>query len=203
MPSLRKSIGFITNNPYLRFPIRFFGLYFPLQWFYLAVISASDPGGKFYSPFVVQYFNVMNGVRSILLAGSEAVLGFINFSTSRFGEHGLCIVDGGRVSLNNGCLAWGIMSFWVAFIFANDGTWKTKAKWMLGGIAVICLINITRIVVLLVILTKKQQPVFAIEHHTLFNLVAYAFVFGLMYLFIRADKQRINQLQPNTAAQSA
>jgi exosortase/archaeosortase family protein len=183
----------LNAGTYLRFPLRFFPVYLSLHFLYLAIISASHPLGKLYSPFVIEYLNIINGVRNVLLAGSEFVLSIFGFASLRFGEHGLAIVNGGRVHLNNGCLAWGIMAFWVAFVFANEGSWRKKGKWMLAGVLAICVINIGRVVVLLIALTRSRGPVLSLDQHTVFNVVAYVLVFGMMYLYIRKNNSTIGQ----------
>ena len=179
----------ITQNIYLRFPIRFFGLYLPLEIIYYVVISASHPNGKLYSLFVTQYLNIMNGIRNILIGISQLVLSVFNYSTTRYAEHGLMINTGGKVSVNNACLGYSIMAFWLAFIFANDGTWKMKAKWILTGLLAITIINVGRIVFLLIALNKKWSLFYSIDHHSAFNIVAYLFIFGLMYVFIRSRRE--------------
>lgn len=180
----------LLNNSYLKFPLRFFAVYLPLHFMYLVVISASHPLGKLYSPFVIDYLNVINGLRNVLLTGITWLLRAFQYAPFYIGETGIRLPGGGQVNLNNACLGWGVMAFWIAFVFANSGTAKSKAKWMMIGIVSICLINIVRIAVLLVALNKKWNAFINIDQHTMFNIIGYALVFGLMYLFIKSSRKK-------------
>lgn len=87
------------------------------------------------------------------------------------------------------CLGIGIFSFWGAFIIANEGTALNKLKWVLIGTLTIWLINVGRIVLLLLAHNNKWVSPININHHTMFNIVAYGAIFLLMYAFDRSQKK--------------
>ena len=85
------------------------------------------------------------------------------------------------------CLGYGVMSFWIAFVVANKGTSIKKLKWLLGGLFLICLINVIRISLLLLAINFHWlTPYF--NHHTWFNIIAYLIIFILIYFYDKSFK---------------
>jgi exosortase/archaeosortase family protein len=87
------------------------------------------------------------------------------------------------------CIGYGVMSFWAAFIIANRGSWKKKTAWIAGGLTAIFLINVLRLSLLLLAAQKHWAIPFGWDHHTWFNIVAYSFIFGMIYFYDRSIKK--------------
>ena len=101
-------------------------------------------------------------------------------------------VRGGRgVHVGYGCLGYGVISFWIAFVFANTGSWKRKAAWMLGGAIVLWIINVQRISLVLIGANKNWKFPFGWDHHTWFNIAAYLAIFVMIWLYDRSRKKNL------------
>ena len=81
------------------------------------------------------------------------------------------------------------MSFWAAFIFANAEGPKNKFKWIITGIAFICILNITRIILIALATHLHWKTITSLDHHQTFNILSYGCIFILMYLYINAQKK--------------
>ncbi len=87
------------------------------------------------------------------------------------------------------CVGYGIMSFWGAFILANTAALKRKLLWIIGGWLVIWCINVIRVCLLLVSINNNWSMPFGWDHHTWFNVVAYFFLFVLIYFYDHSEKR--------------
>jgi exosortase/archaeosortase family protein len=97
------------------------------------------------------------------------------------------------------CIGYGVMSFWAAFVFANKGSWQKKTGWILGGLTALWIINILR-VGLLLLATHKHWPIpFSWDHHTWFNIFAYALIFIMIYFYDRSNKKNSVTAENKTA----
>ncbi len=89
-----------------------------------------------------------------------------------------------RIQLIYQCLGIGINSFWVAFILADTiNNIKQKITWLFFGVALITILNITRIVILAKALFYQWPLLAKIEHHTFYNYGVYAVVMAMLFLY--------------------
>ena len=99
------------------------------------------------------------------------------------------VKGGSGITLVYSCLGYGVMSFWIAFIAANKGSFWKKTGWIAGGCLIIWIINIVRLTLVLVSNNKDWKiPLF--DHHTWFTIAAYLFIFLLMWLYDRSVKMK-------------
>ncbi len=89
------------------------------------------------------------------------------------------------------CAGLGIMSFWTAFIVAQNTCWRKKVAWCVAGILSIWIINCCRIALLFVALQSKWHVNKFMDHHELFNLCAYAIIIIMMFLYNKEGKLKI------------
>ncbi|HMG83545.1 MAG TPA: archaeosortase/exosortase family protein [Ferruginibacter sp.] len=157
----------------------------------LAFIGITSPGG-YYFPFIDNYLNYVSWLRFALLYSSQLILSLFGYNTFLYGKFILRMQGGSGVQLVYSCLGFGIMSFWIAFIFANKTSWQKKTKWIIAGLALIFFINVIRISLLLVAINKKWSIGFNLDNHTLFNIAAYVLIFIMIYFFDRSERN------PNT-----
>lgn len=174
---------------YSLFLLKFLGSFCLLFYGTEAVIGLSSPGNH-YSPFVAQHLNFIVPFRTFLLSSSKLFLSFFGYQTYLSGDQTLKMINGRGVQMVYSCLGYGVLSFWVAFIFANSGTWKKKAAWIAGGVVALCALNIIRISLLLVAINMDWPIPFGWDHHTWFNIVAYFFIFLLIYFYDRSAGER-------------
>jgi exosortase/archaeosortase family protein len=190
----------VFNKAFLQYLFRFLLSFCILYYGTLAVIGLAAPGG-YYSPFIHNYLNYVGWLRFALLSCSKLVLTILGYHIFINGLYTIMLYGGHGVHIVYSCIGYGIMSFWVAFIFANKGKWQKKIKWIAGGVALIFSINVVRISLLLIAINKQWSTPFNINHHTLFNIVAYVAIFILMYFFDRSQRSepRLNhQLNKDT-----
>ena len=102
--------------------------------------------------------------------------------------YSLQIVNGAAVHIGYDCIGYGVLSFWLAFIIANNGSIIKKTVWITGGSVVIWLVNIIRICLFLLSLNKKQNMPFGIENHTFFNITAYIAIFIMIYFYDKSGR---------------
>ena len=175
-------MNLFNNKGFIKFVIRFLLIFALCYLGSLAVIGLSAPGG-YYNAFIDHYLNFISWIRSSLLFGTKAVLKLAGIDTYYVGEYILRKVNGRGVKLVYGCIGYGVMSFWLAFIAASSIKPVKKIKWIAGGLLLIWGINITRIALLLVATNNNWKMPFGWDHHTWFNIVAYIAIFTMMYFF--------------------
>lgn len=86
------------------------------------------------------------------------------------------------------CLGYGVTSFWLAFVFANTGSWKKKLLWMLGGALALLVINILRLAFVALASHKGWAYPLGWDHHTWFNIAAYGMIFLMIFFYDRRLK---------------
>ena len=104
------------------------------------------------------------------------------------------MVNGEGVQMVYACLGYGVTSFWLAFVFANRGSWKRKMIWMFIGAGMLWIINVFRISLVLLANSKHWAVPLGWDHHTWFNIVAYGMIFGMMWLYDRKNKKAMDNL---------
>lgn len=174
---------------FVLYVLRFAAVFCICYYGTLAVIGLSAPGG-YYSEFIEKHFDYVSLLRKSLLQGSGMLLSLNGYKTVLSNLYTIRMQSGTGVHIGFDCLGYGLMSFWIAFVVTNTGTFIGKVTWVIGGLFLIWLINIARISLLLVAVNKRWSiPVF--DHHTWFNIAAYTLVFVLIYFYDRSKK--INQ----------
>ena len=151
-----------------------------------AIIGLTVPGG-YYNEWVARYFDYPSLLRSSLLNGSKLLVGAFGFDTFLRDAYHVAIKNRRGVHLVYSCLGYGLMSFWIAFIFANRGSFVKKATWMLGGAFVIWLINVIRISLVLVATNQQWKVRLSLDNHTAFNIVVYIAIFFMIWMFMRSE----------------
>lgn len=173
--------------------LKFIGAFSILYFGTKAVIGLTVPGG-YYSPFVASYLDYPSLLRHSLLNGTRLMVSIGGFKTYFPDAYHINIQNGYGVRLVYACLGYGLLSFWLAFIFANRGNFLKKLKWMIAGGFLIWLINVSRISLVLIASNQNWALPISLEHHTLFNIIVYAFIFLMIWLFQRSEKMGKNAL---------
>ena len=178
----------IINTPVNRFMIPAFGrpdksirlfvlkflLYFMLFYgFSYAVIALAAPGG-YYIPFIKEHFNYVSGLRRMLVHAAYYIVNGLGY-TCHVSGYILQVSNGISVHVGVSCAGIGLISFWWAFVLAFPWTLKMKLTYITIGSVVIMLLNVIRIAGLAIIYTRYGRQ--TIDHHLLFNIVAYVALF--------------------------
>ena len=174
--------------PYLFF-IKFLSCFFILYFFFYFYWGVTGKGGAMFSPSLAENFNIIKGLSSFLTFSAKQVLELFSFNVHQMNFHTLRIDYSKGISVNPDCLGWGVMSFWVAFVFANPGRLQHKSIWMALGLTSVVLLNITRIVLIAISNHRHWKTISPLDHHQTFNILAYGFIFLLMYAYIRVQKK--------------
>lgn len=180
--SERKKRG---NKIALIFVAKLFLVYFFLSEGNKFMFSATSPGGRFYHPFVAEYFNYIQGLRNILIIPSTWIIKAFGFMAYRNATE-LMIVDGPILMVNYDCLGLGVMSFLIAFCVAFPAEWKAKVKLLIFTVLTVYVLNVFRIsgLALLLKVYPNQQQHFT-YHHEIFNITIYVVIFLILYFWIR------------------
>ncbi len=176
------------KSPYLFF-IKFLGCFFILYASFPFYWGITGKGGKMYSAFLDNHFNIIKGLTGFLTGAARSVLEALHYTVNQSNYHTLRIGHSAGVSVNPACLGWGVMSFWIAFVFANNGGWKHKLKWMICGTVFICILNIIRIALIALASHLHWKTITSLDHHQAFNVFSYGCIFILMYLYTRVQKK--------------
>ena len=191
--------SFLKNNPLLFYVVKFIGAFCICYYGTFAVIGLAAPG-RYYSSFIDHYFNYISWLRASLLYGSKALLGLFDYNASLANQYRLKLSGGSGVSIVYSCLGYGIMSFWIALIFANKGRFVRKLLWIIGGLFCIWAINVTRISLLLIVINKHRAMPLGIDHHTWFSIFAYLLIFILIYFYDKSGRIRPNTIDSEASA---
>lgn len=181
----------MLRHPFLIYTLKFLGIFCLLYYGTEAVIGMSAPGG-YYSSFVEHYLNYPALLRYSLLYGAKFLLALSGASSYVHDINFLRLQAGPGVRIVYSCLGVGVMSCWVAFVLANEGGLKSKITWCLAGVVLIWLINVCRMALVLTAAAYHWKTPFQMEHHTLFNIVAYAAIFVIGFFFDRSRKRAMH-----------
>jgi exosortase/archaeosortase family protein len=165
-----------------------FGLVFLVCYYSINFITGlAVPGGN-YSSFVENYFNIADWVRNSLFFGSKSIANLAGYETYQQTNYVMRINGGRGIQLVYSCLGFAVMSFWLAYIVASYASLNKKFYWFFGGITLLWIINVLRISFVLIGTTKNWHFPLGWDHHTWFNLIAYGFIFLMIYFFERKTK---------------
>lgn len=128
-------------------------------------------------------------MRASLLWGAKGLLALAGYTTYLPDKYHLFMKSGSGVHMVYSCIGYGVMSFWGAFIIANQGSWKKKLVWLAGGWFAIWCINVVRISLLVLAINKSWQMPLGFDHHTWFTIAAYILIFILIYFYDRTSKK--------------
>jgi exosortase/archaeosortase family protein len=181
-------------NPFVIYLLKFIGIFCLCYFGTLAVIGLAAPVG-YYSPFVEKYLDYVSWIKYSLINATGGILSLFNIPTHK--EPGFLIrITGGRgVIIAMSCVGYGVYSFWIAFVAANRGDLLKKIKWITAGLLILWFINVVRITLFLVAINKGWPMPLGIDHHTWFNIVAYLFIFILIWLYDRSAKSPLVKAQ--------
>jgi exosortase/archaeosortase family protein len=155
----------------------------------LGVIGLSTPDNA-YSPFVANHLNFINPLRYSLLCGAKLLLSAFGYTTHLTSQFVLTMESGNGIRMVYSCVGYGVMSFWAAFIIANKGSIIKKMSWVGFGLAALWAINVLRVSILLVAINKNWPIPLGWDHHTWFNIIAYAAIFLMIYFYDRSSKRK-------------
>ena len=178
------------KNPLIRYLLKFVCCFCILYYGTKAMAGITAPGGGFYWEFADKYLNYVAWLRTFLMSASTFVLELAGYDIYMKDIYTIRMQGGMGVHIVYSCLGYGVMSFWIAFVFANSGTFRQKLFWILLGLLVIFTVNVSRVCLMLVAVNKKWKTPLGFDNHTWFNIAAYTAIFIMMWLFDKSSKRR-------------
>jgi exosortase/archaeosortase family protein len=156
----------------------------------LAIIGLASPVG-WYSPTIAKYFDYVSWIKMSLIHATGFILSLFHIPTYIEPESFLIGFPRGKaVIIAMDCVGYGVYSFWIAFVVANNGTFSKKALWIVFGVLGLWLINVIRITLFLTAINKGWPMPLGIDHHTWFNIFAYLLIFLMIWWYDRSFKVR-------------
>lgn len=184
---IKSKISSIIDTSYL---LRFLFLLLILYYGNLAFIAIIDPRGAVYSPFLDNHLNYINWLRNSYLIVSSQLAHLAGYHTHPTFPYRLSSDTGRYVEMVYDCLGIGFLSFWTAFVWANNSNKTNRLVWWLLGLFSIWLINCVRVAILLIAVINHWQYNRYMDHHTLFNLCAYALIGGFIIMYTRQIEKK-------------
>jgi exosortase/archaeosortase family protein len=177
----------IKNQQYflISYCIKFLSLVLGFYYFSIGFNGIVSPEGGYYSSFLDHYFNYIDWIRQSNIYLSNIMAHALGTNSYVADSQMLKVGKNIEVEIWLPCLGLGVISFWSAFIITNSGSFKRKLTWGILGNLAIWFINSCRITLLLVALDRDWKESPHIDHHDMFNIVAYGFIFLLMYFYTK------------------
>lgn len=177
-------------HPLLKQIVLFLFLYCMFYFGTLAVIGFAAPG-KYYSPFIQQHLDYVSWLKSSLLWGVKGLLGAFGYSVTFEPDFVARINKRNAVLIAYDCVGYGVYSFWLAYSLSSAISWKAKILAGVGGLMLLWMINVVRISFVLLAPYKGWPMPFGMDHHTLFNIVAYTVIIGMIILMQKIAKKEL------------
>lgn len=176
----------------LKFFTRFFLLLLAFYFINLFMVQVAKPGGKYHNEFLYQNLHYGNWMRASILHTATVFSKALGMDTYLPTDKVIKVRDGKRsLLMARQCLGLEIMGFWAAFILAHSIGWRKKLLWTAAGLFAIWFINCWRVSILLFALEHNWKGINNIDHHSLFNMVAYALI-GMMIYFFYKKSEKVN-----------
>jgi putative colanic acid biosynthesis acetyltransferase WcaF len=192
-------MGVHVNQSQLKFVRNFSLTFFLLYGFNLAFIGLSTRPG-YYLAFLHDHLNYIELWRSFNLQAASSILKILGHQVVISVTH-LYVAPHGGFNLVYSCLGYGVMSSFTAFVISypqthSSGRLRFKGACLVGGLVIIQLLNILRLVSLAIFWNQRNSRY--IDHHLLFNLIVYGTLIYFMYLCTRRQKQNQGTKYMNT-----
>ena len=186
---------FLKDKKFIYFVLRFLLLFACFYYGTLAMIGLAAPGG-YHSVFIEKYLDYVSWLKYSLMYAVKLILWIGGMPTYFAPDYVIRIVNGRGVKIAMDCVGYGVYSFWAAYVMANEGTFKRKLFWVLGGVFLLWFINSLRITLFLLATQGGWPMPWGLDHHTWFTIFAYLAIFMMIYFFEK--KGKISPLKPGT-----
>jgi exosortase/archaeosortase family protein len=181
-------MNLLKDRQFLFFVGKFLLLFCLFYFGTLALIGVAAPG-NFYSPFAEKYLDYVSWIKHSLIWGVKQFAALAGYGTVTEPGFIISITNQRGVMIAMDCVGYGVYSFWAAYVIASDKAARKKILWVIAGLLLLWTINVCRIGLFLIAINEGWAMPFGIDHHTWFNIVAYAAIFGMMFLYERGLKR--------------
>ena len=180
----------IWRDHYLKFILSFIVLSILFYAFNDLFIGATAKGGV-YIPFLDEHLNYIKWWRHFTIESTATVLRWMGHTVIT-NEYQLRVIGRAGFTLVYSCLGYGIMGIFAAFTLSYPKPFKKKIIFLIFGLVLIQILNITRLV-LLSLFWKRNAYNLPIDHHDLFNLIVYLILILTTYLWIKVSKDQTTE----------
>lgn len=157
-------------------------LFYYFNLFYIAI---TNDAGVLYSESLEKYFNYIKWLRELLIFFSSLIINAFGYDTINLPYH-IKIINGVRVGVGYSCLGYGLFSVWSALLLSYPFKKIIRWKYILIGFISIFILNIFRIALVGIAYTKYGN--INIDHHFIFNVITYLFIFLMIRFLINKEK---------------
>jgi len=168
------------------FIIRFLFLFSLLYGIFQFFIGIAAPGGTLHNDFIEANFNLVQYYTDLLIRFVIHVLKWKGIVAFPFGNSSIRTMGHGGVNVGFDCLGLGVISIWIAYVVAHKLTIYKKILGVLFGFLVLYFLNISRIALLVMAYEYHwtDWKKLGLDHHTLYNIVSYIFIFFMGWYFV-------------------
>jgi exosortase/archaeosortase family protein len=177
-----------SNKKLIIFLLCFCILYFGTKGF----IGITAKGG-WYIKFLDEHLNFVAWYRYLIFEGSKAMLELLGYTATIVDPFHIQINNSNQVQMVYSCLGFGVISFWVAFVYSNEGSIRNKFLWIVSGTAAFVVLNMCRVAIILLADYKHFATKLPLDHHALFNLCSYVLIGIFVYAYTRSIQTKNNK----------
>lgn len=170
------------DNP-LRFAAVFVILFVFFYYFNIVYLGLTSPG-NYYSPFLHDYLNYIQWLRTVLLKCTKQILTWMGYTTI-INDEFLRVAGHNMIDVAYDCLGFGVMSFLAAFVIAYPKPRRQKVLFFMAGAIIFQVLNIIRFIVLALYWKPGTNKI--IDHHTIFNVLIYLIILTSLYFWTKHD----------------
>lgn len=175
----------LKSNPGAVFITKFLVFFLLFHFGNEAFIGITAPGGL-HIPFLENHLDYVDWLRSSILYASRLVAEhLLDIDCTVQLPYTLRAFTGHTVRMVYSCIGLGIMSLWAAFIIAHPVRIKVMLRWLILGIVAIWIINVFRVALILMALQRHWNHSKYLDHHDIFNIIAYIMIFVLGLRFLK------------------
>jgi exosortase/archaeosortase family protein len=181
---MRSTLSFF-KQPIIVFLITFFALFYIMYFLFLGYVAVTDTKG-IYNWRISEEWNLIAIIRNGLkypvmwfmeICGHEAFLS----------QRGVYLKEGGGINISFSCLGIKIMLFYISLILAYPG--RRKLLFLVSGLFMIQMLNISRMVALLFMLLYHQRNK-AYLAHDIFNYGVYVIILLFIFVYIKQKEKQ-------------
>ncbi|MEO6915546.1 MAG: exosortase/archaeosortase family protein [Chitinophagaceae bacterium] len=168
----------------LKFALLMTGIYS----FNFGYMSLIDDRGLLYSGFLDQHLNYFAWLRATILYTANLMVHGFGLNSYISDIFTLKAPNGHGVYVGLPCLGYGMISFWLAFIIAQDKSWQQRLGWCIGGVLMLWLLNCSRVALLVISVQYRWNVNKWMDNHTAFNTAVYILTFVMIAGYYQITK---------------
>jgi exosortase/archaeosortase family protein len=152
-----------------------------------------EPGSDFIFSSAIRNLNIYSVCADAIIYPAQFLVNILGFETIKY-DSVISIVGARGIIVHAPCLGFNVFGAFIVLIIAypSNRNWREKALFILAGVMGIQLLNILRVTAL--VIKNNYQYELPINHHDLFNIIIYSFVFFAFYMWIKLYANRTNNV---------